>query len=272
MTPDAAADPTLVFAILGVVIALFVVDRLPMDVVAVMALVALTLSGVLTPAEALSGFGATVTVLIAALFVVGAALSRTGVAGAVGAWIAERGGAEPTRLLMMMMAAVAGLSAFMSSTGAVAVFIPIALDIATRTGTPPARLLMPLAFASLIGGMLTLIGTPPNLIANAALRDGGAEPFGFFAFTPPGLAVFAVCAALLVVLGPRLLARGAPTTRPRKRGPSAADLLAAHGLGDRLLLLRVAPGAPVAGRALAEAEGVADAGLAPLGIDRKSVV
>jgi di/tricarboxylate transporter len=261
-------DATITAAILATVIALFVSDRLRMDVVALMAVIALALSGVLTPDEALAGFGASVTVLIAALFIVGAGLSRTGVAAAVGGWIAERGGDDPKRLLILMMGAAAGLSAFMSSTGAVAVFIPIALDLAARTGTSPGRFLMPIAFASLIGGMLTLIGTPPNLIVNAALRDAGLAPFGFFAFTPIGLVVFAASAALMLWLGDRLLPQGGPRGTVR-RNPDGAALLAAHGLSERIVRLRVEAGGALAGRSLEDADLPDRFGLTPLGVRRK---
>ena len=262
------SDAALVLLILAVVVALFASDRIRMDVVALMAVTALSLSGVLTPAEALAGFGEPVTILIAALFLVGAALSRTGVAGAVGAWIAERGGTSPSRVLLLMMAAVAGLSAFMSSTGAVAVFTPIALDLAARTGAQPARLLMPLAFAALIGGMLTLIGTPPNLIANAALREAGLEPFGFFEFTPVGLIVFAVAATLLLTVGVRLLGHGAPPGAAARRPPAAETLLAAHGLEGRVLRLRLSGDSPFAGRSLAETRLRSETGLDVIGVER----
>ncbi len=269
MEPAASSsDPIVVFAILGAVVVLFVSDRLRMDVVALMAVAALALTGSVSPAEAVAGFGEPVTVLIAALFLIGAGLSRTGVAAAVGGWIAERGGADPMRLLLLMMGAVAGLSAFMSSTGAVAVFVPIALDIAARTGTPPSRLLMPIAFASLIGGMLTLIGTPPNLNSSAALRDAGLEPFGFFAFTPVGLAVFAVSALLLLRVGVRLRPVGV-SGPPARRGPDAAALLAAHGLDGRLVRLRVDGGSPLVGRPLADGAPEERYGLSVLGIGRE---
>jgi len=265
-----SGDALTVFAILGVLVVLFVSDRIRMDVVAIGAVVALVLAGALSPDEALAGFGAPVTVLIAALFLVGAALSRTGVAGAVGAWIADKGGGNPQRLLLLMMAAVALLSAFMSSTGAVAVFIPIALDLARRTGVAPGRLLMPLAFASLIGGMLTLIGTPPNLIVNAALRDGGATPFGFFAFTPVGLAVFVVCATLLATLGSRLLGSRTARAAPTRRAPDVAALLAAHELDRGVARLRVEPGSPADGRTLGESRIAERIGATALALEREN--
>lgn len=178
-----------VFGLLALCVGCFVVNRPRVDVVAICAMLALVLSGTLSVGEALAGFSEPSVILIAAFFVIGEGLVRTGVAFRVGDWLVERAGSNETRLLVLLMLAVALLGSVMSSTGVVAIFIPVALSIAARIGAEPRRLMMPLAFAALMSGMLTLVGTPPNLVVNAELNRVGEAGFGFFDFTPMGLVV-----------------------------------------------------------------------------------
>ena len=240
-----------VFALLGVTIVLFLSDRLRLDVIAILVVLALILSGLLTPSEALAGFGEPVVIMIAALFVVGEGLMRTGVAHSLGQWVARAAGDSEARLTILLMLAVAGLSAFMSSTGAVAIFIPVVLSLCARLGLAPSRLLMPVAFASLVGGMLTLIGTPPNLIVSEELARNGLTPFGFFDFTPIGLVILAATIGYVLLVGRRLLPAGG-TAAPRNH-LSLADLAAAYDLTGQLHRLRVPAGAALAGRTVAQA-------------------
>jgi hypothetical protein len=135
------------------------------------------LSGILAPREALSGFGDPVVPLVAGLLVVGEMLNRTGVAYGLGNWISRVGGASETRLLILLMVSAAVLSGVMSSTAVAAVFIPVVLTISARTDLNASHLLMPLSFAALVGGMLTLIATTPNLVVNAELEGKGMEAF-----------------------------------------------------------------------------------------------
>ncbi len=144
-----------------------------MDVVALIALVALPLTGVLTVSEALAGFSDPSVVLIGALFVVGEGLVRTGIANRIGDFLLHRSGGSEARLLVLLMLAVSLLGSLMSSTGVVAIFIPVVLLLAERQKLSPRRLMMPLSFAGLISGMLTLVGTAPNLVADAALQRAG---------------------------------------------------------------------------------------------------
>src|SRR4029077_20793826 len=155
-----------------------------LDVVALLALVALPLCGVLTVPEALAGFSDPNVVLIAALFIVGEGLVRTGLAVQMGDFLLRRAAGSEGRLLALLMLAVSGLGAIMSSTGVVAIFIPVVLLVAERQKLAPGRLMMPLSFAGLISGMLTLVGTAPNLVANSALEHAGLPGFGFFSSTP----------------------------------------------------------------------------------------
>src|SRR5690606_22770415 len=151
-----------VIVLLVAAIAMFAVGRPRMDVVAVLMIVLLPLTGILTVPETLAGFADPNVVLIAALFVVGAGLARTGVTYRLGDWLSRRAGTSAARLIALLMLSVALLGAVMSSTGVVAIFIPVALSIAARTGISPRQLLMPLSFAGLISGMMTLIATTPN--------------------------------------------------------------------------------------------------------------
>jgi solute carrier family 13 (sodium-dependent dicarboxylate transporter), member 2/3/5 len=203
-----------VLVVLTVTLTLFVGNRLRLDLIAVLSLLALTLGGVVTTEQALAGFSDPVVVMIAGLFVVGTAMFRTGVADAVGHRVESLAGRSPRRLVVTIMLATALLSAFLSSTGTVAVMLPVVLAIARRRGIAPSRLLIPLAYAALLGGMLTLIGTPPNLIVSSQLAQAGAEPFGFFQFTPPGLIMLAIGIAFMALAGPYLI----PERRPSATG------------------------------------------------------
>ena len=257
-----------VFGLLFVTIILFVSDRLRLDVVAVLVILVLMVSGLLSPGEALAGFGDPVVLLIAGLFVVGEALLRTGVAHAVGNWLMRVAGTNQTRLLVLLMLVVAGLSAFMSSTGAVAIFIPIALGLAGKVGLAPSRLMMPMAFASLIGGMLTLIGTPPNLVVSTQLERAGLAPFGFFSFTPIGLLVLAVGVVYLVLIGQRLLPslKTQPGGRARR---SLRELGSAYGLEGKLQRLRITTQSPLVGQTVAHALLRTRHGFTVLGLQRQ---
>lgn len=220
-----SSDAAIFFAILGIAGACFASGRIRLDITALLVVLALMLSGILTPREALSGFGDPVVPLVAGLLVVGEMLNRTGVAYGLGNWISRVGGASETRLLILLMVSAAVLSSVMSSTAVVAVFIPVVLTISARTDLNASHLLMPLSFAALVGGMLTLIATTPNLVVNAELEGKGMEAFGFFAFTPIGLAVLAVATLYMWLVGRHLLPGGAgpaillPTATDNQIGP-----------------------------------------------------
>lgn len=156
-----------VVGLLATTVALFIHNRLRLDVIALLVIMAFSVSGTLTLNEALAGFSDPSVVLIAALFVIGEGLVRTGVAYQVGDWLIARAGSSEARLLVLLMLAVAGLGSVMSSTGVVAIFIPVVLSIAAKLKIPPGRLMMPLAFAGLISGMMTLVATPPNMVVNS---------------------------------------------------------------------------------------------------------
>jgi di/tricarboxylate transporter len=241
-------DLLLVLTLLTGCVGLFALNKPRMDVVAVLAMVALPLTGVLSVQEALAGFSDPSVVLIATLFVIGDGLVRTGIAYRLGDWLMRAAGSSETRLLILLMLAVAGLGSVMSSTGVVAIFIPVVLGIANRMKVSPRRLMMPLAFAGLISGMLTLVATPPNLVVNSELRRAGLEGFAFFDFTPIGLAI------LLLGIGYMLVARRwlgtdkhSETLEPRH---TLADLAQSYRLDERERRLRILPGSVLANQAL----------------------
>ena len=259
-----------VFLLLLLTIILFVSDRLRLDIVAILVILALMLSGILSPKEALTGFGDPVVILIAGLFVVGEGLFRTGVAFTIGNWLMRVGGTSETRMMILLMLVVAGLSAFMSSTGAVAIFIPVTLNLAAKAGIQPSQLLMPIAFASLIGGMLTLIGTPPNLIVSTQLTREGLEGFGFFEVTPIGRLVLITGVAYVVFWGRKwLLKETGETGQSVENHLSLNDLIEDYDLSDRFHRLRINADSSLAAMAVAQALLRTRYGITVLGIERR---
>ena len=258
-----------VFGLLLITIILFVSGLFRLDVVAIMVIIALILSGLLSPTAALAGFGDPVVLLIAGLFVVGEALFRTGVAYAIGDWLMSVAGTNESRLLILLMLVVAGLSAFMSSTGAVAIFIPVALNLAAKAGSSPSRLMMPMAFASLIGGMLTLIGTPPNLVVSIQLAREGLESFGFFDFTPIGLMVLLVGIAYIMLFGRRSLPRDEGVEGAAKDRLSLRDLADIYRVTNQLHRLRLWAGSPLEGKTVGQALLRTRYGVTLLGVERQ---
>jgi len=241
-----------IFILLAVTVSLFIWDRIRMDIVALMVALTLALSGLITPAEVFSGFGAPVVVMIAGLFIVGEGLFRTGIAAAAGQWLLRVGGENEVRLLLFLIPLIAILSAFMSSTGAVALLIPVVLSMSRKSGMSPSKLLMPLAFASLVGGMLTLIGTPPNIVVSSQMETAGFEPFNFFDFTPVGLVVLMVAIVYLILIGRRLLPnRG--IRNPDHPHPHFHEFSERYGIKDHLHLLSVTEGSSLIGQTVSTA-------------------
>jgi len=250
MTPDAL----FVFSLLGITVVLFASDRLRPDVVALLVILALILGDILSVPQAVAGFGDQLVLLIAGLFVVGEGLVRTGIAYQVGLWLTRMAGASESRLLILLMLAVSVLGAFMSSTGVVAIFIPVVLGITARLGISPARLMMPMAFAALFSGMLTLIATPPNLVINDALRNAGLQPFGFFGITPIGLLALALGIVYMWTIGSRLLPANPPKTGTAGRRQTLLELAESYNLVGQLHRLRLDPGSPLIGQTVSEAQ------------------
>lgn len=260
-----------IFILLTATIALFASELLPLEGTAVLVVLALMLSRVLSPAEALSGFGDPLVVLIAGLFVVGEGLFRTGVAFRVSNWVTEVAGASETRLLVMLMLVVAALSAFMNSIGAVAIFIPVAISLAAKVDSSPARLLMPISIASLIGGMLTLIGTPPNMVVATELSRNHLAPFGFFAFTPIGFLILAVGIAYMVMWGGKLLPQDNGTKELDTRW-SLWKLIDTYELTDQFHYLGIETISPLTNQTIEQAQVHTRFGVTIVGLERQAKV
>ncbi len=246
----------MVTVILTATIVAFVLDRFRMDLIAVVSLLALVLTGILTPAEASAGFSNSLVLMIAGLFVVGGAILETGVADLVGIWLGRVGGTSITRLTVTVMLACALLSAFISSTGTVAVMLPVVLSLCRRTGVSPSKLLIPLAFAASLGGMLTLIGTPSNMVVSQALRDAGVDPFHFFSFAPAGLLMLGIGVVFMCTIGTRLLPDGANESRNTQRTGheqnyvSRPELIHSYGVNGQITEVTIPRGSAFAGRTL----------------------
>lgn len=262
------SDALITTIILGGTIALFISDRMRLDVVAMMSLLALACSGVVSVPEALAGFSSPAMLMIAGLFVVGAALTSTGVADWLGKRLEGGAGQGEVRVTIAVMGVGALLSAFMSSTGTVAILLPVVGTIAQRRGIAPARLFMPLAFAAHLGSNLTLISTPPNLLVSDALREAGHEPFRFFSFFGPGVVVMAVGVAYMAWIGRRALPAGAD--RSGQHAPlTLADLASEYGLTGDLRALRIDAGSSLIGKSLAEANVRSVYEVTLIGIERR---
>ncbi|MCY1350132.1 transporter, divalent anion:Na+ symporter (DASS) family [compost metagenome] len=261
-------DLLMVLGLLMAAITLFVLNKPRMDVVALLVIVALPLTGVLDIQHTLAGFSDPSVVLIAALFVIGDGLVRTGIAYRLGDWLVARAGSSETRLLVLLMLAAAGLGSVMSSTGVVAIFIPVALGVAARLKIAPARLMMPLAFAGLISGMLTLVATAPNLVVHSELRRAGLEGFGFFSLTPVGLAVLALGIAYMLLTRHWLTPRGGDEAAAVPR-LTLADLATAYALDERERRLQVRADSPLVRQALNELELRTQYGINVIAVERQ---
>ncbi|MBN6077612.1 SLC13 family permease [Aggregatibacter actinomycetemcomitans] len=262
------AEPWLwVVLLLITAVILFIHNRIRMDIIAMLVMLAFSLSGILTVEEVFAGFSDPNIILIALLFIVGEGLVRTGVAYQVSEWLLKASHNSESRVLVFMMLAVAGLGAFMSSTGVVAIFIPVVLMICQQMNISPKRLMMPLSVAGLISGMLTLIATAPNLVVNAELvRETGIR-LKFFDFTPIGLVI------LLLGIGYMLVARrwlksGTKADNNKLDKRSISDLIHEYGLQLRAQRFVVKKGSAIIGKNLDELHLRSKYGLNVLAIER----
>ncbi|MFU8771841.1 MAG: SLC13 family permease, partial [Anaerolineales bacterium] len=201
MTPEI----TLVLAIIFVAVILFATEKLRVDVIALLVLLTLILTGLLEPLEAFSGFSNPAVITVWAVYIVSGGLFRTGVADLLGEQIIRIAGKSEPRLIVIIMLACGTMSAFMNNIGATAVLLPAVVGISRRAKIPVSRLLIPLSFSSLMGGNMTLIGTPPNVLATSILADRGLPSFGFIDFLPTGLIVFGTGIVYMVLIGRHLL-------------------------------------------------------------------
>ncbi len=263
-------DTLFVLTLIGVTAALMASNRVRFDVILLLVVLSLMLSGVLSVGEALSGFGNPVVIMVAGLLVVGEMLDRTGVASALGDAILKRGGTSETRLLIVIMAGAAMLGAVMSSTAIVAIFIPSVLRIAAETRLNASRLLMPMSYAALISGMLTLIATTPNLVVNEELKETGYGGFGFFSFTPIGLTVLVVAIIYILFIGRRFLPGDIHDLTAQKGGRSILKLWQDFRIDEICEPVNLNPESPLVGQTITEAGPDTHYGVRILGITRKT--
>jgi len=256
----------LVLAILALTVVLFVTERVRADLVALLVLLALAITRVLSPAEALAGFANPVVITLASVLVLSQGLLRTGVASRWGRRWLRRAGDGEGRLVAVLMLTVGVFSGVMHDVGVAALMLPVVLGVARRLDRPASKLLLPLAFGSLLGGMTTLIGNAPNVLLSGALDDHGFEPFGVFDFTPVGAAALAVGVGYMALFGHRLL----PERRLGLEVPPATreELARLHGLRQVLFTLVVPDGSALDRATLADSRLGSALGLTVLAVER----
>jgi len=244
---------TFTFIILAVTIVLFMTNRLRGDLVALMALLAFVILGILTPAEALAGFSNSVVIMIAGLFVIGAGILRTGLAGMAGNLLLKWSGDSELKLFILLLVIVASVGAFMSNTGTVALMLPIVVSIAMSINVSPSKFLMPLSYIASMSGLMTLIASPPNLIVSQILVENGYEKLGFFTITPVGIIATITVIIYLVFIRNTLL----PNEQNRSQSDvsyklSPKKLAKDYAINDKLFRIVVPSGSPIIGKALAD--------------------
>ena len=239
--------------ILAVTAVFFVIGKIRSDIVALCSLILLMAFGILTPTEALSGFSNSVVIMMVGLFVVGGAVFQTGLAKMISGKIMHLAGDNETRLFLLVMLTTTAIGAFVSNTGTVALMLPIVVSMAAKGNISASRLLMPLAFASSLGGMLTLIGTPPNLVIQEALANAGYGTLGFFSFTPVGIIAIAIGIIVLMPLSKWLLSnKDKDGSKKKKRTKSLQELVDEYHLADQLTRYIIPKGSELNDKTLME--------------------
>ncbi|WP_170885579.1 SLC13 family permease [Bacillus alkalicellulosilyticus] len=235
------SEMQLVFLILVITTICFLVPRFRADLVAISALLALLLTGLITVPEAFAGFSNSVVIMIAALFIVGEGVFQSGLAQKAGNLLVKTTGNSEWKLTIFMLILVAVLSGFMSNTGTVAILLPVVVSLCRQMQLHPGKLLIPLAFASSMGGALTLIGTAPNLIASQSLHDYGYGSLSFFSFTPIGLVILGVGILYLWFVGRKMLDKPADT-KENTSSFNASDLVEQYGVSNFIFAVEVPAG------------------------------
>lgn len=258
-------DIALVLGILAISLILFVSEIIRMDLVALLVLGALAITGLVTPDEAFAGFSNSAVITVWAMFILSEGLTRTGIADIIGRQVMRIAGRREISMIVVIMITGAVLSAFMNNIGVAALMLPVVVEVARRTRIPASRLLMPLAYSTLLGGLMTLIGTPPNLLITESLVRGGYEPFKLFDFTPLGGGVMFVGVLFVALFGRLLLpARKAE----RDKNVSQRSLRQRYRLHERTFMMRVPYNSVLVGKTLAESRIGRSTGLIILALVR----
>lgn len=256
--------------ILIIATALFIDGRIKSDLVAVGSLIALILTGIITPSEAWEGFSNSVVVMIAGLFIVGAGIFNSGLANILSNRILKFGKNNETKMLIIIMLTVGITSAFMSNTGTVAIMLPVVVSIALGMKASPAKFLMPLAFASSLGGIITLIGTPPNLVASNALVEAGFKGFSFFEFAPIGIIVLITGTLFMATIGKKLLPNRIPEVAITGSTSSAKKLAGVYKIYPTLHFLSIPNTSNLVGKKLENIQLPTKYGMTVIAIKRSS--
>ena len=258
--------------ILAIVIILFITEWLRVDVVALLALLSLILTGLITPEEAFSGFSSPAVLTVWAIFIVSGGLFHTGVANLIGDRLLRIAGTSPKRLAGLLMVTVGAMSGVMNNVGATAVLMPAAVSISHKARVSASKLLMPLAFGSLLGGMMTLIGTPPNILVSDVLSRAGYEPFSLLDFAPVGLLALVLGVTYMVLVGLRTLPEQTAAEKLASAAGSGVDLVDSYRLGERLFRARIPTGSRLIGQQLAETTLRQEYELTVIGLDRQGQI
>ncbi len=232
---------TLTLLILLIAIILFATEWVRMDLVSLMVLLAVALTGLVTPAEAFAGFSNPAVITVAAMFVLGAGISYTGSISTLGEHLIRMTGHNQTLMIASIMGLVAFFSAFINNIGATAVLMPVVITMARKTNLPASKLLIPLAFGSLLGGVCTLIGTPPNILINSLLQQYTGTGFRMFDFTPLGVILLACGICYMAFFGHKLLPN-------RKSG----TLTEAYQVKEYITEIEILEGSPLHGKTIGQ--------------------
>ena len=241
--------------ILAVTAVFFVIGKIRSDIVALCSLILLMLLGILTPSEALSGFSNSVVIMMIGLFVVGGAIFQTGLAKKISGKIMRLAGKSELRLFLLVVIVTAVIGGFVSNNGTVALMLPIVVSLAAAAGMKASRLLMPLAFASSLGGLLTLIGSPPNLVIQETLTEAGYEPLEFFSFLPIGATAIVVGILIMLPLTRIFLSGKEEDEKKAKaanRNKSLSQLVSEYHIADNLSVYKVAAASRMKGMTVAD--------------------
>jgi len=259
------ADIAIVLGILIVSLILFISEVIRMDVVALLVLGALAVSNQVDANQAFAGFSNSAVITVWAMFILSEGLTRTGIANIIGQQVMRVGGSREMPMIFVIMVTGAVLSAFMNNIGVAALMLPVVVEVARRTGIAASRLLMPLAYSTLLGGLMTLIGTPPNLLISESMVLGGHQPFSLFDFTPLGGGVMIVGVLFVVLVGRFLLPN---ISTKHDRHVSQRSLRSRYKLQERTFMMRVPRGSILVGKTLAESRIGASTGLIILSLLR----
>jgi di/tricarboxylate transporter len=255
----------LVLGILAISLILFISEVIRMDLVALLVLCSLAVTGLVSSSEAFAGFSNSAVITVWAMFILSEGLTRTGIADIIGRQVMRLAGRREIAMIIVIMITAGVLSAFMNNIGVAALMLPVVVEVARRTRIPPSRLLMPLAYATLLGGLTTMIGTPPNLLVSEAMTQNGYQSFALFDFAPLGGAIMIVGIVFIAVVGRFLLPK---IKSDRGRHQSQRSLRSRYKLQERTFMLRVPLDSVLVGKTLGESRIGASTGLIILALVR----